>query len=239
MAIQALPIHPQHRVVILLVLAVLLPLSLPLMVVVIHGSLLWLCYRLGTLGDWWRTVLRLKWLMISLFVLYGWFTPGLPLWEIAGVNMPTREGLTQAGYRALLLSSLVAAVMWSIKPLSADVLAVSLSRLLGLLRWVGLNTDPLVRRLALAMHTVADLQQQLVSRKQQGWLEATGQVLLAAERGELPLAQGVAETSDEIDSQGQAVVPFPTRQQYGWFVLLLGISSLFYGLSVTLFTKVL
>lgn len=223
MANHLLAIHPQHRVVALLALAVVLPLSTPLMVLIIQLLLLVLCLRVATLNDWWRTVLRLKWLMISLLILYGWFTPGLPLWEISGVNMPTRAGLLQAAYRAMLLSTLVAAVMWLIKPLSANVLAISLSRLLGLLRWLGINTDSLVRRLALSIHTVAGLQVQLQGRDKTSWLETTGGVLMDAEQGILP-----AEVEPAVNDE---ILATPNTRQYGLFILLMSFIVCSYGLS--------
>lgn len=235
----SLPVHPQHRLVILLLLAVLLPLSAPLLVGLVHLVLLLLCFRVETLGDWWRTVLRLKWLMISLFVLYGWFTPGLPLWEVAGVNMPTRAGLMQAAYRALLLSALVATVMWLVKPLSANVLAVSLARVLGLMKRIGVDTDSLVRRLALSMHTVVGLQQELSQRKNQGWLAAAGGAMLAAEQGELPSQQQIDETSAETASDGKAVLPFPSLRQYLNVVGLVALMLLVYGLSISSFIGIL
>lgn len=196
MANHLLLLHPQHRVAVLLLLAFLLPLSPPLTVTLFHLVLLLFCWRVATLADWWRTLLRLKWLMISLVILYGWFTPGLPIWELQGVNMPSRNGLLQAAYRAMLLSALVAAVMWLIKPLTVDVLATSLSRLLTVLRRVGVNTAPLVRRLALSIHAVTRLQEQLKQADKASWLETAGAVLLMTEQGEFefPVA-----TEDDVD----------------------------------------
>lgn len=222
MANSELLIHPQHRIVLLLILAVLLPLSSPLMVYLFHLALLLFCWRVGSLGDWWRTVLRLKWLMISLVILYGWFTPGLPIWEVQGVNMPSRDGLLQAAYRGILLSALVAAVMWLIKPLTVDVLALSLSKLLAVLGFVGIDTDPLVRRLALSIHAVTRLQEQLKQADKTSWLETAGGVLLMTEQGRFPPApSGDLETPVLVSpSSGQNL-------QFGLLLLVLLLSYLF------------
>lgn len=113
--------------------------------------------------------------------------------------------------------------MWLIKPLSANVLAISLSRWLGLLRWFGINTDAMVRRLALSIHTVAGLQAQLRGRDKATWLDTAGNVLLNAEQGILP-ADGAPEANDQI-------LAAPDARQYGLFVLLLAFLACSYGLS--------
>lgn len=220
MANHLLLLHPQHRVAVLLLLAFLLPLSSPMLVVIFHLALLLFCWRVATLADWWRTVLRLKWLMISLVILYGWFTPGLPVLEIQGVNMPSRDGLLQAAYRAMLLSALVAAVMWLIKPLTVDALATSLSRLLMGLRFIGVNTAPLVRRLALSIHAVTRLQEQLKHADKSSWLETAGGVLLLAEQGQFP----PESEADSFESE----LPTPLSSQQTLFGLVLLVLSLSY-----------
>lgn len=166
-------------------LAVLLPqYSLPTVLGTLIGIVA-ACWSNQTAGHWLRATVRLKWLFISIVVLYGWFTPGLPLFEVAGVNMPTREGLEQALFRVLLLSALVAAVMWLVKPLSAGVLSQSLSRLLRPFKMFGVDIDSLSTRLALTLAAVSGIQVLLSKNKESGWLPAAGAAIQIIEAGEL------------------------------------------------------
>ena len=51
-----------------------------------------------------RSLYRTRWLFLSLFVVYAWFTPGQPLLEtqLSTVNtwLPSREGLLAGASRA-------------------------------------------------------------------------------------------------------------------------------------------
>lgn len=143
------------------------------------------CWANQTAGHWLTATVRLKWLFISIVVLYGWFTPGLPLLDLAAVNMPTREGISQALFRVLLLAALVAAVMWLVKPLSANVLSQALSRLLRPLQLVGIDVNLLSIRLAMTLAAVSGIQSLLAQRKDQGWLPAAGAAILSIESGDL------------------------------------------------------
>jgi energy-coupling factor transport system permease protein len=172
----------------LLVLAVLLPQLSLLPLVSLMVVLLLACFQNGQLATWWSSFLRLKWLLISIALLYGWFTPGLPLVEVVSVNMPTREGLWLALERSLLLGALVAAVTWLVKPLSAAVLATALTRLLSPLTALGIRIDVFAQRLALTLNAVTTLQEELAQRGQRDWQARFGKLILAIERDDLVVA---------------------------------------------------
>ena len=44
----------------------------------------------------WRALLRLRWLLLSIAVIYLWLTPGAPLVPAWGDASPTREGVQAA-----------------------------------------------------------------------------------------------------------------------------------------------
>ncbi|MFP4080512.1 MAG: CbiQ family ECF transporter T component [Ectothiorhodospira sp.] len=56
--------------------------------------------------------LRLKWLFLSIVLIFGWFTPGLSLFPVLGPFSPSIQGLTQGLERALVLLLAVGAVVW-------------------------------------------------------------------------------------------------------------------------------
>lgn len=194
-------LHPQYRLILLLCAAVLLPQYSSIGLVLVHGLLLVACIATQTLTQWFHTVLRLKWLFVSIVVLYGWFTPGAPVWSVQGINMPTSEGLVIALMRFSLLSALVAAVMCLIKPLNANVVALALARLLIPLGWLGLNVNIFSQRLALTLASVSNMQNLLNSRHESGWLNAAGQTLADIEQG-----NAVPETLEQGPIQASITV---------------------------------
>ena len=57
-----------------------------------------------------RMLKRLRWLLLAILLVYGWWTPGISLWPAAGAFSPTMEGLYLGMLRVLALMAIVAAV---------------------------------------------------------------------------------------------------------------------------------
>lgn len=90
-------------------------------------------YRRDAMARAWQMWRRMRWLLLSLLVLYGWYTPGDPLIPAWGAWSPSQLGLQVATVRcaallllggavALLLAttpmpSLLAGLMWVTAPL--------------------------------------------------------------------------------------------------------------------------
>jgi energy-coupling factor transport system permease protein len=55
-------------------------------------------------------VLRLRWLLLAILLVYGWWTPGTSLLPAIGLWSPTTEGLVVGLFRILSLVLIVAAV---------------------------------------------------------------------------------------------------------------------------------
>lgn len=215
-------LHPQHRLLLLLLLAVCLPMqSLPLLIAT-HMLLLLLSYRKAQLGAWWQSFLRLKWLLISITLLYGWFTPGLPIYEVTGVNMPSGNGLLLAAHRALLLSALVAAVMWLVKPLQADVLAAAITALLLPFKLLGLPVQLFARRLALTLAKVSEFQKVLAAADGDSWLGRLGGLIVTIE---------AADDEAGVNAGPPLALSKPNAQQSLAFLslLALGLLALYLG----------
>ena len=57
-----------------------------------------------------RMFKRLRWLLLAILIVYGWWTPGISLWPGAGVWSPTVDGLYLGMLRVVALITIVAAV---------------------------------------------------------------------------------------------------------------------------------
>lgn len=109
----------------------------------------------------WRAPLRLfrrlRWLLLSLLIVYGWFTPGSALLPVLGAASPTREGLSEGLLRggSLLLIAMAAQLL---------MLATDRPQLLAALYWlawplriIGVSRERLAIRLTLTLEAVPKL----------------------------------------------------------------------------------
>ncbi len=151
--------HPVIRISSFLVAAAFLASGELSAMLVVAAGLVAVLIRLPVAS--WRTPLallrRLRWLLISLLVVYGWFTPGTALWPALGAATPTQEGLSEGLLRggALLLIALAAQLL---------MLATSRPQLLAALYWlarplrmIGVSRERLAIRLALTLEAVPKL----------------------------------------------------------------------------------
>ena len=102
-----------------------------------------------------RLIWRTRWLLLSLFVIFAWATPGDVLWAMP--YAPTQEGLhlawTHLG-RLLLVLLTVAAFL---EKMSLPDLLTATQTMLAPLRRLGLDPDRGVVRLMLALRYAEDL----------------------------------------------------------------------------------
>jgi len=105
-------VHPLIRVVALLVFVTGLALARPALLSTGIGLLLLLYFLTGfpAPGVLLRMVLRLRWLLLAILLVYGWWTPGTSLLPAIGLWSPTTEGLVVGLFRMLSLVLIVAAV---------------------------------------------------------------------------------------------------------------------------------
>ncbi|OOG22334.1 hypothetical protein B1C78_15270 [Thioalkalivibrio denitrificans] len=101
---------------------------------------------------------RLRWLFLSIVLLYGWFTPGRELLPAAGVLSPSLEGLIEGLARAAVLVIVVGAVVWLLSRSSREELVAGLLWLTAPLARVGFPSERFAVRLALTLDTVPRLQ---------------------------------------------------------------------------------
>jgi len=150
------PWHPRVRLVCFLVLAAALAAGGPAQLALgLAAALLpWLTPGARALRRRGRRALwRLRWLLLSVAVLYLGMTPGDPLWTDAPAWLPSREGLALGLERAAVLALLALAAVW--------VLEGGREGLVGALGWLtrplarlGLPAERLALRLVLTLEEV-------------------------------------------------------------------------------------
>ena len=73
---------------------------------------------------------RLRWLLLAILLVYGWWTPGENLWPGAGALSPTSEGLSFGLLRVMALMAIVAAVHLLLQSTSREQLLPAIMQLI-------------------------------------------------------------------------------------------------------------
>ena len=151
--------HPVIRIASLIVAALLLPHLQPVGLMAAAAILAAFFAALGAshLRGALRVLYRIRILLISIAVVYFWFTPGEAVLPALGAFSPTLSGLREGLVRAAALALLVMAVR-----LTMD--ATSREELVGGLRWwlrpfavVGVDADRVALRIVLTLEAVPRL----------------------------------------------------------------------------------
>ena len=156
---------PPVRILSLLILAAGFASGRPLVLAV--GGLLLLVVA-GTLRwrqadfDWRglpRMLQRVRWLLLAMLILYGWFTPGDALVPALGAWSPAQEGLRQGVLRILALLAIVAAVYLLLASTGRGALVGGLLWYGRPLQLLGLDDRRFAVRLVLALQAVPQVQE--------------------------------------------------------------------------------
>ena len=216
--------HPAIRIVCFLLFCILLARpdtgQLILSVLLIGGLLFTLS------PDQWRRTLamvrRLRWLLLSIVVIYAWFSPGpfieLPLPQFL---WPSRTGLESGALRVLsLILILLAAGILLVKTPREQMIA-ALFWLLGPFEALRLSPRRFAVRLSLTLSYV-EQQEGLWRRPGEAPGESTGRFNRIARHlgGLLPHLFEQAERSSPPDPVNIELLPPPPLLQWGWPLLL-------------------
>lgn len=101
---------------------------------------------------------RIRWLLLAILVLYGWFTPGTPLLPSLGDWSPVREGLVHGLLRAGALLAIVTAVYLLLASTPRGALVSGLLWYGMPLRRLGVDDRRFAVRLVLALEAVPQVQ---------------------------------------------------------------------------------
>lgn len=117
-------------------------------------------------GGLWARLRRLRWLFLSMAVIYGWFTGGELVIPALGAWSPTYVGLAQGALRVLNLSLVVAAVHWLLQVSERGGLIRAIYLLCRPFEPLGLPAQRLAVRLVLTLEAVASVQTLIKSASQ-------------------------------------------------------------------------
>lgn len=162
--------HPLIRLHSLLVFILLLALTGEAGLLPGFLLLLFLYARTGMvhLDGLFNMVRRIRWLLLSILVLYGWWTPGDPLWDGFGDHGPSLEGVRQGGARLGVLLAIVAAVHWVMSVTERDALLGAVMAFTAPLRWLGIDHERLAVRILLTLEVVPRVQEVAARFSQSG-----------------------------------------------------------------------
>jgi AcrR family transcriptional regulator len=108
-----------------------------------------------------RSLYRTRWLFLSLFVVYAWFTPGQALvaTQLSALNawLPSREGLMAGASRALSLALIIMAAQLLLRSTTQPQLLAALLWLTRPLRLFGLPHDRFAVRLMLSIEYLGEV----------------------------------------------------------------------------------
>jgi len=219
-------VHPLIRVSALLVFIVGLAFARPLFLVAGAGLLLVLYSITGFpgLARLLQMTLRLRWLLLAILLVYGWWTPGTDLFPYMGAWSPTSEGVVTGLLRIFSLLLIVAAVHLLLQLTSRSEL---LPAIMQAIRPVTTETarTRLAVRILLTLEAVTKVQL-LVSDalKQRPLQDYSLQTLGLAARA---LYQSVLDRADR--SAGEVIdVPTPEAPPFWQWLIPVGLCAAVY-----------
>ena len=152
-----------------------------------YGGLVALCLAaLGAapaaIGLWLGYAWRARWLMLTLWLILAYNTPGEAFQDLAWA--PTYEGIGEAGLHVVRLLVMLAWLAWLVCRLGRDGMVCGLWRLLAPVRALGLDTERLVVRLSLVLENLRQPQEKgawrrMLSGEGGGEFSAPGVISLA------------------------------------------------------------
>lgn len=122
-------------------------------------GLLYIGNEAASLTSAWPLLRRMRWLFLSMFILYFWFTPGRSVLPFYG--MPSVAGIDAGVLRVSALILLVLAVNLLLQLTQRQQLLSAILWLATPLRWLGIDKSRLALRIMLTLETVGQVQQML------------------------------------------------------------------------------
>lgn len=154
------PVHPIINIISFLILTVALSLGgvAQLLLALLLVSAGYLLASQRNLPQLWTMLLRLRWLWLSLLVVYLWFTPGQALWQEWPAWSPTWEGLMQGLWRVWVLLLIAAAAHLLMQLYGPEEMVGAIHRLSLPLTWVGVSRDRFALRMMLVLEKISAVQ---------------------------------------------------------------------------------
>ncbi|WP_455210829.1 hypothetical protein [Kaarinaea lacus] len=154
--------HPVIRIVTFLVFTLFVAFGgFPQLLFSLTALVLFYLFAKSTPSLWsstWQMLKRMRWLFLSMLVIYLWFTPGQAVLGVLADYSPTWQGVQMAVYRIGSLIVIVVAVNIVIKSTPREPIIGGLLWLLTPLRYVGLPHERLAVRIVLTFNMISEIQ---------------------------------------------------------------------------------
>lgn len=184
----------------------------------------------------WQMLRRMRWLFLSMLIIYLWFTPGRFILPFVGDYSPTWQGLLIAGYRIGSLVVIVVAVNIIIKSTPKELITGALLWLLTPLRVVGLPHERLAVRIVLTFNMISEIQYEYdLLKRAKGRNESGEESEQSDSNGFLHRLDKLAQTGamlftnvvEKAQQGGEQGIEMPRESapptvQWGWPILLAG-----------------
>jgi energy-coupling factor transporter transmembrane protein EcfT len=145
-------LHPSLKIILLMLLAIAVQ-HAELYALTLVGGLLMLMAAYWHVALLRKLLFRSRWLLITLFAIYAFTTPGeyLPGWENYGL---TYEGLYQGALQAVRLAIMLSGLALLLGTTERDALMAGIYRLISPLGVLNMSPDRFTARLWLTLHYV-------------------------------------------------------------------------------------
>lgn len=108
----------------------------------------------GMVGRWWGYVRRARWLLLTLWLILAYNTPGEALHDLAWA--PTYEGVAEANLQAARLVAMLACLAWLFLHLGREGMIAGLWGVLQPVRALGFDSERVVVRLSLVLENLQE-----------------------------------------------------------------------------------
>jgi hypothetical protein len=115
-----------------------------------------------------RMIVRIRWLLASIMILYAWFSPGSAMIPALEFFSPSRAGLSEGLLRCAVLIVILTLVHWLVNTTRREELIQGVYWLIQPLTLVALKPEVVAVRLALVLETVPIMQHKLTMRASGG-----------------------------------------------------------------------
>ncbi len=144
-------LHPSTQIIIWCALVAAMQFMMPHTLLIVTALVLssaFYCSR----RKFYKLLRRTRWILIMLWAIYAFSTPGEPLLETMGLWSPTVEGLQEGALQLIRLLAALAGLAILLDRLHDRQLMAGLYSLFFPLCWLGISRVRLAVRLALTLH---------------------------------------------------------------------------------------
>ncbi len=176
----------------------------------------------------WRMLRRMRWLLLSILIVYLWFTPGTPVIPLLGRYSPTVQGVLPGLLRVITLMLIAVQVVLLLQTTTRGELIGAIRWLAAPLRLLGVDNSRLALRMTLILDSVDEIQPLL--RRQMEGFSRSGNRLSRMGDSLATLFQTVIARAESMPQQRIAVATLygPPLQQWLYpfaLTLMFGMAS--------------